>query len=493
MMPSSMNATSSPSTSPVAAAPLPPAAPAQIDASCRVPVLVLFACAAFWLVTASVFALIASLKLHAPGLLADCPWFTYGRVQAAQINALIYGFAAQAALGVTLWLIARLGRTPLAQPGYIVVGAIFWNMGVKLGIFGILIGDTTGYEWLEMPGYASPILFVAYAILGVCALLTFHQRREPTLYVSQWFLLAALFWFPWIYSTANLLLVFFPVRGVLQASVDWWYVNNLCQIWFGFVGLAALFYFLPKLTGRPLYSDYLAILAFWTLALFGGWGGIHQGAPLPAWMPSISTVFTVLGVVPLIAIVMNFYGTVGGMSLNLKDNLPLRFVVFGAIAYVLAAVLGILDSLPQPGRITHFTLFAPGRTQLFLYGFFGMTMFGAIYHIMPLLMPEGWPSAKLPKRHLTLATLGIILEVVPLVLGGILQGLYLNDPNKPFMEALRSSLMFFRISTLGDLLIAAGNVLLALNVGWLLVRCCRACCLPAILAAVRPQVAEVTR
>ena len=162
------------------------------------PVLFLFACAAFWVVTASVFALIASLKLHAPNLLADCPWFTYGRVQAAQMNALIYGFAGQAALGVALWMIARLGRTLLVQPGYVVVGVIFWNAGVKLGILGILIGDTTGYEWLEMPAYASPILFVAYAIIGACGLLTFHQRREPTLYVSQWFLLAALFWFPWI-------------------------------------------------------------------------------------------------------------------------------------------------------------------------------------------------------------------------------------------------------------------------------------------------------
>ena len=61
-----------------------------------------------------------------------------------------------------------------------------------------------------MPGYASPVLFVAYTIMGVCALLTFRQRRQPALYVSQWFLLAALFWFPWIYSTAQLLLVFLP-------------------------------------------------------------------------------------------------------------------------------------------------------------------------------------------------------------------------------------------------------------------------------------------
>src|SRR6266571_2200063 len=131
-----MSATPSSSPMVTAAAPsVPPVAPAEIDASCRVPVLFLFACAAFWVVTASVFALIASLKLHVPDLLADCPWFTYDRVQAAQMNALIYGFAGQAALGVALWMIARLGRTLLVQPGYVVVGAILWNAGVKLGIF----------------------------------------------------------------------------------------------------------------------------------------------------------------------------------------------------------------------------------------------------------------------------------------------------------------------------------------------------------------------
>ncbi|HKI72784.1 MAG TPA: hypothetical protein VKA81_10430, partial [Verrucomicrobiae bacterium] len=139
---------------------------ADIDVSCRVAVMVLLACAAVWLVVGSVFGLLASLKFHAPNLLADCPWLTYGRVQPAQMNALIYGFAAQAALGIALWMIARLGRMLLVQPGYIVVGAFLWNVGVKLGVFGILIGDTTGYEWLEMPGYASPILFAAYAIIG---------------------------------------------------------------------------------------------------------------------------------------------------------------------------------------------------------------------------------------------------------------------------------------------------------------------------------------
>src|SRR2546425_1604425 len=340
--------TSQPASSPAAGVPT-----ADIDASCRNPVVFLFAKAAGWLVLGSVFGFIATLKFHKPDLLADSAWLTYGRVQPAAMNSFLYGFAFQAALGAALWIICRLGRTTLVQPGIAVVGAMIWNLGVAIGVVGILAGDSTGYEWLEMPRYASPILFTAYAIIGVCALLTFHHRREPTLYVSQWFLLAALFWFPWIYSTANLLLVFFPARGVLQAVVDWWYIGNLSQIWFGFIGLAAIFYFLPELTGRPLYSNYLAILAFWTLALFGGWCGLHYGAPLPAWMPSLSTVFTVLTVIPLIAVAINLNKTFSGAAAELKQSPPLRFVVFGALAYLLAGALTILSAFPYFSQIAH--------------------------------------------------------------------------------------------------------------------------------------------
>jgi cytochrome c oxidase cbb3-type subunit I len=178
---------------------------------------------------------------------------------------------------------------------------------------------------------------------------------------------------------------------------------------------------------------------------------------------------------------------------DLKENLPLRFMAFGAIAYLLAAVLGIFDSFPPMGRITRFTFFTPGLTQLFLYGFFSMTMFGAIYYIVPRLMQDHWPSASLPKRHLTLAMLGTVLYVAPLVIGGVVQGLALNDANKPFADVSRSSLMFFRVSTLGALLLAAGNFLLAWNLGWLLVRRYRVCCAPRRATTIGSAMAEVTR
>src|ERR1035441_6460203 len=192
-----------------------PIAPADIDASCRLPLVVLFLCAAVWLVIASAFALIASLKFHAPGFLADCAWLTYGRVRPASFNCLLYGFCLPAGLGVALWLLARLGRTRLALPGLVTVGAVCWNVGVAAGVWGILAGGSTGFENLEMRSHAARLVLLGYLTIVVWGALTFHQRRERHLYVSQWFLFAALFWFPWTYSTANLLLFSLDRKSVV--------------------------------------------------------------------------------------------------------------------------------------------------------------------------------------------------------------------------------------------------------------------------------------
>ena len=283
----------------------------EIDASARPPLFILFFSGAIWLVISSILGLIASIKFHLPDFLANCAWLTYGRVYPAATNALLYGFAIPAGLGVGLWIIARLGQTRVVQPWIIAFGAKIWNLGVLVGIFGILNGDSTGFESLEMPKYAAILLFIAYTIIGIWTLLTLHTRREKTLTAPQWFLLAALFWFPWIFSTAQLLLTVWPVRGVTQSIIAWWFAANLKFVWFGLVGLAASFYFISQLMHRALHSQYLALFTFWTILLFATWSGIPHSAPVPAWMPAISTVATVLTLITILTVMMNVYRTVG--------------------------------------------------------------------------------------------------------------------------------------------------------------------------------------
>ena len=150
---------------------------AEIDASCRVPVLFFVVSGLLWLLAGTALALVASIKLHSPGFLGSWEFLTFGRVRPAHLNTVIYGFASQTGIGVTLWLMCRLCRVPFVAPGLATVAALFWNIGLAVGVVGILVGDSTSIEWMEMPRYATPILFVSYALVAVWAVMSRSASR----------------------------------------------------------------------------------------------------------------------------------------------------------------------------------------------------------------------------------------------------------------------------------------------------------------------------
>jgi cytochrome c oxidase cbb3-type subunit 1 len=470
-----MNVTAVPSHS--AAPAQPQSADARPSLFRGLPLLCLFASAVAWLLFATVFGLIDSLKFHAPAFLAGSSHFTYGRVQPAQESALLYGFGVQAALGLGLWLLCRLGRTFLVGPLVILLGVALWNSALTVGIIGILFGSATGFDAFEMPFYCDILLSIAYLLIGVCALITFHQRRQDSLYPSQWFVLGSLFWFPWIFATAELLLLVNPSRGVLQASTAWWFAHNFDTVFLGFAGLASIFYFIPKLTGKPLHSYYLAALAFWTIALFGSWGGVPDGSPLPAWIISMGVVGAVMTLIPLLAVAINFYQTVQGRLDTLDADPTLRFSYIALTFWIIAGAQQIVGVLPHVSALVSFTWFGVARKELFHYGFFAMTVFGALYYIIPRLLPSGqaaW-SPKLTAAHFWLTFLGILISYLSLVVGGIGQGILLADPNNSALQVLQGTLIPLRASTTGDLLIFVGTVAFLLNFALVLSRSCRAC------------------
>ena len=436
----------------------------KIDASCRVPLLVLFGGAAAWLVVSSLLALAASLTFHMPDKFGDCPWGTYGHLQPAADDALLYGFCIPAGLGVALWIFARLGQTPLRGAMVPVVAAHLWHLGVLAGLVGIFVGDSTGFAWLEFPRGGSALLFFAYLLLGLWALMNFSGRREAGLFPSHWFLVAALFLFPWIYSTANILIVGWPVRGVVQAIIAWWFGNNLVFVWTSLAGIGAAFYFLPKFSGRPLQTYFYALFAFWTLLLFGSMRGVPVGAPVPAWLPTLSALNSMLLVVPVLAIAIIGWKTVrGGAGQECKGG-SFCMIKFGFVSFVLSALLLVATACPYFGRLVQFTWFSTAQTQLQLYGFFSITMFGAIYYILPRAVGIEFAFPKLIRVQHWFATLGIFILVVSLAAGGVAQGLKLNDPNVAFADSTKMMLPFLRASTTGLLLIVIANLLFALNI-----------------------------
>ena len=472
-----MSASTAPTrATPTAAAPLaePAISPAEIDASCRWPVLLLFLSATGWLLLGTLLSLISSIKLHGPGFLTDGAWLTLGRVRPAGVNALLYGCASQAGLAVLLWLLCRLGRVRLYFQVPVMVAWFFWNVGVTVGVLGILAGDSTGFEWLEMPRYASPILFIAYAVIGLCAVVTFHFRAERSLYVSQWFLLGALFWFPWIYSAANLLLVFEPVRGTMQSVVNAWYVSNFLNLWLGPIALAGIYYFIPKLVGRPLYSRSLAAMAFWTMAFAAGWTGLTSliGGPVPRWMPAASTAASVLLLVPLVANAVNWHLTRCQNCAAVKGNTILHFIIAGEACYLLLTLLSVVVALPEVAAQTQFTYIRLGLHYLAFFGFISMTLFGCAYYIVPRVAQVEWPKPHLLRAHWLLSVIGVVLVTGALLMGGWVQGQKLHDSAILAVLVTKGTTMWIALSTLGILLLLVGQIAFLMNLAAMLRELC---------------------
>lgn len=445
---------------------------AEIDASCRVPVLFFFISGLFWLLAGTLFALIASYKLHTPSFLSSWEFLTFGNIRTAHLNCVIYGFSSQIAVGVGIWLMCRLCKVALIAPGLITVANIFYNIGVTVGVGGILIGDSTSIEWLEMPRYATPIIFFSFALIAVWNIITFRLRAERHLYVSQWYLLAAVLWFPWLYGTAQVMLLIEPVRGVVQAAVNWWYAHNVLGLWFTPIGLASIYYLIPKVIGRPIHSYYLSVLGFWSLALFYNWNGMHHlvGGPLPAWMITVSIVASVMMLIPVIAVAINHHFTMVGHFGKLRHSPTLRFVVFGAVSYTLASLQGVLSAFRSFSEVAHFTHHTVAHAHLGMYAFFTMVMFGSMYYILPRVTQREWPSNALISIHFWGAALGIILMVVPLSIAGFFQGKLMNDATVQFLQVVKFTVPWLKLRTVAGLLLAVGHVAFFINVGWLLVR-----------------------
>src|SRR5580704_11854244 len=223
----------------------------EIDTSARCPLLVLIGSAILWLVFGGVLALIASIQLHTPHFLNQWAGLTYGRIQAAQETAFIYGWAINAGLGVALWLLSRLGGVPLRAAGLATIGTVFWNLALTVGVLGILAGDMTGFAFFQLPAYVQPIMLVAYAAVAVAGVLAWTGRRNAFTFATQWYAVAALFVFPWVFSVAQVTLLFAPVHGTLQAVVAAWFGQNLGALVLAPFALAAAYYLLPKISGHP--------------------------------------------------------------------------------------------------------------------------------------------------------------------------------------------------------------------------------------------------
>ncbi|MEO6034922.1 MAG: cbb3-type cytochrome c oxidase subunit I, partial [Verrucomicrobiota bacterium] len=202
--------------------------------------------------------------------------------------------------------------------------------------------------------------------------------------------------------------------------------------------------------------------SFWGIALFGGWGLIPVNAPLPSWIPALSSVMAILMILPVLGVAINLRGTTAGYTAK-SPNPILALVRFGAFSFVLAQEMNILSAIRPINEVLAFTYFTPATNHWILVGFFASVMFGAIYYIVPLVLNVEPFLAKKIRDNALMLFGGVVLYGAALAIGGILQGINLNKPEVAFTDVVKGTFPFLGISTLGNLLLIVAGLMLMFN------------------------------
>ena len=414
-----------------------------IDQSARFPVLFFITSASAWLLVAVTLGFIQQMKMHNPGFL-DFSWLyflNYGRSNPAFMTALVYGWAIQAGLGVAIWIMARLCSAEVKNPLTLIVAGHFWNLGVSIGVLGILLGYGTSMEWLAFPKAVWPILFVAFSMIVIWLVTMFFRRQDNKVYISVWYILGACFWFPWIFVTANLFIHVFPGSALAKASTNAWFTSSVVYLFLLPIGLGVTYYLIPKIMGRPVHSSQLSYYGFWGLAIFGGWTGVQKfmGGPFPSWMPAVSGAAVIFMLIPILIVTVNQLMTLKEDSKIINSSPALKFTAAGITFLIIFCILSALGSFLSIGKYTQISFTSIGYQVLAVYGFFSMVIFGAIYFIVPRITNSEWPSLGGMQSHFILSVYAIATLIVIHFLGGIWQSGAYAKHDAPLENAIASA------------------------------------------------------
>ncbi len=446
----------------------------SIDGSVRFQLLGLIKSAIFWLVVSILFGLIASIKLHSPGFLGHCEWLTYGKVEPVFWNSLIYGWLFNAGLACSFWLLVRLGGAPAGNGFLLTVSLSIWNVALIVGLLGILMGGmlpitwrdsftVSGqlpYEWLEMPAFIVPVLLAAFLGMGLWGVLAFRERVHRVVYASQWYILAALFAFAWIYTVVQVMLMSQPAQGTLQYLIGSWYANNLLMVVIVPFALAVVYYMLPKVLGKPIVGYNHSGKAFWSWILFASSAGSAEllYGPVPSWVSSVGIIAAFGILYPLSIFSIQFLSTLFASFSRIWETISLRFIFFGCIGFLLFGCYFIYGSLRVTQDVVQFSSFNNGVQLLGLLGFATMVFSGCLYFILSRLLNKELPSAGLAELHFWMQLLGVFLVVSSLITGGMQEGELMNGSVTGVLSIVANMKSYYAMATLGMGLILVGAI-----------------------------------
>ena len=386
-----------------------------------------------------------------------------GRVRMVHTQAVAYAWIANAFFGIIYYILPKLTGFKVLSESFGKVLFFAYNFVILLVVVMILGGYGQALEWGETPVVLDPIIAMAVVAIVVNVLTPVWKARNKAFYVSVWYIVAALVWTPLVYVMGNFLPQYW-MPGTGGASIVSMYIHDLVGLFVTPVGVGVIYYLLPILLQKPLYSHALSLIGFWGLAFFYPMNSVHHYlySPIPMWAQYASVVASVGIHVVVYTVVFNYFATIGSDFKQVVSSLPLRFIVVGALCYLLTCIQCAIQVTLSAQEIIHFTDWVPGHAHLVMFGTFSFWIFAWIYYLWPKLFKTELFSRPLAEWHFWLGTIGIFFMWVDLCAAGVMQG-YLWKGLAPFIDSVEASLPFWFFRMIAGIAILVSEVLFAVN------------------------------
>lgn len=419
--------------------------------------------AAIWALVGTAFGLFAASEYYWPDLVHNVAPLQFGRIRPSHVNVVGFGFISMANVGAIFYVVPELCRTKLYSERLGNILMIAWNLVILSAIFCFANGITQARQYAEIPWFLNIALMAALLLYIVLVWGTVLNRQEKQLYVSIWYIAGTTLWFPVVYFIGNK--VFFSVPGIGDAIANWFYGHNILGLWFTTNGIGLVYYYLPKITRNPLYSHLLSIVGFSTIAMFYTPTGTHHllQSPVPEWLKAVAVISSVMLLVPVMSVLVNFFLTMKGKWAMMTTHLPLRFFITGMGFYLLTCFTGPFQATRWINWYLHYTHWVVGHAHFALLGTFGFVAWGGIYYVVPRVSGRQWYSRRLANAHYWLTLMGTLIMIVALTVGGLIQASAWEE-GIPVYRGVIMVAPFMAMRAFSGVLIVLGQVLLVYNV-----------------------------
>jgi cytochrome c oxidase cbb3-type subunit 1 len=421
-----------------------------------------------------------------PEMTFDAAWASFGRLRPVHTTAVIFGFGGNALIATSFHVVQRTSRARLPDqlsPWFVILG---YNLFCVIAVSGYFMGVTQSKEYAEPEWYADAWLVVVWVVYFLVYLRTLARRKEPHIYVANWYYMAFILVVAVLHIVNNLAVPvslghaksYSAFSGVQDAMTQWWYGHNAVAFFLtaGFLGM--MYYYLPKKAGRPIFSYRLSIISFWGITFMYMWAGSHHlhYTALPHWVQTLGMTFSVMLLVPSWASAGNALLTLNGAWHKVRDDASLRFMMVAAVFYGISTFEGSFLAIRSVNSLSHYTDWTVGHVHAGALGWVALITFGAFYSVVPWLWKRpGMYSSKLVEVHFWLALAGTLIYVFSMWNSGIIQGLMWRTYNDggtlaySFIDSLVAMHPYYIARAIGGLLFLLGGIVGFYNI-WMTAR-----------------------